>query len=221
MFRPSKRQRRQQNHPTCWLECETLTAVPTLSSVVRTKPASAHMEELFLDRFEKEIGCHFALTRATDEEGAKKEGERKFLKQRILVGTKACTKALQASPKTNKPSLLVVLIATEHQYALPWVHIPVLANRQDIPLLLLSSAASKALTRMLRARSVTVMAFLPEDATANEEIEAAAANAVDGRKLHKSLNSFVDFIVKKVGLQNVEKASKTEANSPFLNPRQD
>jgi hypothetical protein len=196
------------------MECESLTAVPSLSSVIQTSSASEHVEELFLERFEKEIvqKCSFTLSRPQASEDQGGETKRLALKHRILAGTNACTRVLTEEPKP----LLIVLISTE-KLALPWVHIPVLADRLQVPLLLLSASASNQLSRLLRARKVSVLTFLPRaepvivkqvSAPESEQDVADGGEAVgknnDG--LHKAVDSFVEFVLKKGGLGSLRDA---------------
>ena len=180
MFRPSKRQRTQQKHAASWIDSDTLTAIPTLADgVVETALATPHQEDLFLERFEKELVQRqgFLLARPNDPEWKATN----LLKSRIVVGTNACTRAMGQSPR------LVVLI--QQAQALPWIHIPVLAKKRKIPLVLLSTKASPVLSRLLRVRNVTVLAFLPQKESAEQSDEEVSA--------HKALDSFVDYILEK------------------------
>jgi hypothetical protein len=257
MFRPTKRQRQQQN-PTCWMDCETLTVIPSppsfQSSVVRTAIASQHLEDIFLERFQKEIvqKCFFSLSpppylEAEDNHAFNSKRCRILLKQRILVGTNACTRALEAaaaagidnappkkqpSPAVLKPLLVVVVVAGDSPslpVVTPWVHIPVLTHTLTVPLLLLSSSASPLLARLLRAKKVSVLTFLPatpdggtvpvkndKKCTEKEEIQLEHKDGVgedadddDDRNLHKSVDSFVEFILKKKAVPQ-ETQNRTE-----------
>ena len=121
--RPTKRQRLE--HPTCWLDCEALTSVPSLpqgkqqqqEAIVRNNLASKHVKDLFLDRFYNEIVQRFQFTlsssaaakevlldddndtyaTASDATTTRRRVQQHLLKRRIRVGTNSCTRALEAA----------------------------------------------------------------------------------------------------------------------------
>lgn len=214
MFRPSKRQRKDQSHPTCWLDYPTLDAViveaSSSSSGSSAVVASPHVENLFLERFEQEMVKQCSFTASRSEE-TNNEFKRQLLKQRIVVGTNACTRVLQLEKSTSSLPLLVVLVTqpTAKTTCLPWVHIPIVTHQRGIPLLRLSEAASTRLSRLLRARHVSVLAFLPaKNDTSRSKCSSNTTNKSDDqnssdaeKELHAAVDSFVDFILKKTSQQ--------------------
>lgn len=234
MFRPSKRQRKlQEENPSCWLDCSNLCYVPTPNGVIRTRRATQHLEDLFVERFVKEIiqphwftlGSRLHKSLADQQQRSPMIG-RDILKQRILYGTNACTRALErriphtlgtstvtaAATPTNgqvstacrklsigKPVLIVMAIKNDPCYVIPWLQIPVLAYSKGVPVLLLSDSASKVLSKKLQAKHVSAITFL--DCTASRETrmvgDTIQQNSNDP-EIHKVIDSFVSYILGKM-----------------------
>lgn len=158
----------------------------------------------------------------TDEEAQK---IRPLLRARIAVGFNECTRLLEhscaaidkgggafptgvASPIPSSelvapPLLMVVCAEGLRPGPTVLVHIPVLARRLKVPLLLLPGAAADCdLGRLLQVHRATVLALLPRSRSPTREV---AANLDDGpvttpleEQMHNDVDSFVNFIVCKL-----------------------
>ncbi len=197
MYRQTKRQRR--DNPSSWLDCETLTAVPNvvlqhndeessgrggdggipLPSIVRTPITPAHVQELFVERLNKELLQKYYRKRNDVQDSTSLSRrwlqQRRVLQQRMRVGINACNRACLNSLMTTKPLLIVVVHPSPQDPVTPMVHIPALCPAHAIPLLLLSSSgAHSSLTQQLKMKRVSVITFVPLD---NAVMIAAAAPA--------------------------------------------
>lgn len=202
MFRPTKRQR-LECPPSC-LDIETLQTVPTIPSLVsppaliRTDLASQLAKELFLERFQKEVVIPFRYSLSsqlqidTNLEDAMRR--RELLKQRIPVGTNACTRVLEAASYEKGPAPILLVVAAEGiKPPTMLLHIPVLARQLRVPLLLLPGEASaEELGKLLGIKRVAILAFLPHINIYREGTPAVEA------ELHSAVNSFVEFVRTKV-----------------------
>jgi ribosomal protein L7Ae-like RNA K-turn-binding protein len=191
MQRPTKRQRIEC--PPSWMDCETISAVPYLNSIIRTPVASQVTKEIFLERLEKEIVKRFRFSLSSaqhklheDDETSKKR--RNLLRKRIQIGTNACTQALQ---KQQQQPRLVVVAGSNAPPAIVLAHIPVLTRQQKVPLLLLPATAQEV-GKVLGTKRVVILTFLgrqdDEDATTSD----------DDEQVHDAVDSFVDFMRLKV-----------------------
>ena len=182
------------------MDCENIATVasPFSNSPLQSPIASQLLKEIFFDRFQKEIlePFHFSLSSQLQVDNATASLNdmkqcRSILKQRILVGTNACTRALEAAcaHKGTPPRLLVV--ASDVTPATILVHVMVLCHQHQIPILVLPGpATSIELGQLLGTKKVSILAFLPH------------AGVYPGTTLqchvHAAVDSFVDFVKSKI-----------------------
>jgi len=193
--RPTKRQRLEQ--PPSWMDCENIATVasPYAEMPLQTPIASQLTKEIFLERFQKEVlePFHFSLSSQlqVDPNTSLVDTKqcRSILKQRIIVGTNACTRVLEAAcTQRGTPPRLVVLTTDTPPTIL--VHVPVLCQQHQIPMLLLGGPASLELGKVLGTKKVGIFAFSPH------------AGVYPGTPLqcnvHSAVDSFVDFVQSKI-----------------------
>lgn len=154
--------------------------------IVATNVASEATKEIFLDRFAKEIVEPFRPApptgRETFQSTRKKKPETKggLWKERLAMGTNQCLRILENGIKDEsapKPSLMV--LARDIYPPTMLVHVPVMAKRLDIPVLLLPGKASNEIGQAVGIKKTSILLFL--SSKTNDQ-----ANA--------TINSFVDFV---------------------------
>lgn len=120
--------------------------------------------------------------------------KREFLRTRMIMGINQCSKLLEeaflsAEQKEKKESAPTLIILARDVFPPTMVaHIPVLASRLDIPLLLLPGKASVELGQALGTKKTSILAFLP----------ASQQDAEDLDPRHQAIDSFVKFVAAKV-----------------------
>jgi ribosomal protein L7Ae-like RNA K-turn-binding protein len=109
--------------------------------------------------------------------------KRQFVRKRLVIGTNQCSRILQQAQTGSRevPSLMVM--ARDIYPPTMLAHAPVLARALNIPLLMLPGKASFELGKALGTKKTSIMLFLP-------------SSEADGS--HSVMNSFIDFVVKKV-----------------------
>lgn len=146
-------------------------------------------------------------------------------KERIVLGTNQCTRILERTmggsgttenndashtiQKAVLPSLIV--LARDVYPPTMLAHVPVLARRYDIPLLLLPGRASVELGKAMGLKRTSVLLFLPRKTTTEICSEMASTKSTNGKEQakldesigiqddvaglhHARFDSFVDFI---------------------------
>jgi hypothetical protein len=166
---------------------------------------------------------------------------RQLLRQRIVVGVNECTRILELAsssaveadnPRRDSrhrlipcsqhehpdgavclPPLLIVVAAdgTRQSSPVTMTHIPVLADRLDIPVLLLPDPSSrKELGSLLGIKSASIVVFLPP--SSKPPSESASVESASSRQVAQAeadLDSFVDFLRNKV-LQAQDRTKERE-----------
>ena len=190
MLRPTKRQRLEC--PPSWMDCESLARVPSHDgSCVDTAVADSHTQEIFLERFRKEIveRLHYTLTidtkPADDSDAAK---SKLVVSKRILVGVNACSKLLQEPSESAPETSIGIIVCCDVPSLLS--HVPVCAKQRDIPILLLPQSCCRMLGEMIGIRRASIILFL-QSKQATERTEEADA-------IHGAIDSFVDFVCNKL-----------------------
>ena len=218
LFRLTKRQRLEG--PVCWMDCESIETVVSGSRVLRTPAASQLTQDLFMDRFQKEIAKPFRFSLSSQiqlldrrelgvEEGEDTEDtvqaakeRRQQIRARLRIGINACTRALEAACYEGEraPSLLVLTTSSSNTTTSsdPSIsaHLPALAQRAQVPLLLLpSTTAATELGTILGIPRVTALAFVPQN---RHGMSSSALSADQNERLHAAVDSFVEFARGKV-----------------------
>jgi ribosomal protein L7Ae-like RNA K-turn-binding protein len=218
--------KKRKNAPKSFLENESLISVVGLPSgmkpgeAVTTPVVTELVKEIFLERFTKEIVQPFSFLLHTPRKdsgsfivvGGKlqkrrrqdkteptavksvepknnsslspdEQSKRQFVRKRFVIGTNQCSRILQQAQAGSRevPSLMVV--ARDIYPPTMLAHAPVLARALNIPLLMLPGKASFELGKALGTKKTSIMLFLPSSETGGS---------------HSAINSFIDFVVKKV-----------------------
>jgi ribosomal protein L7Ae-like RNA K-turn-binding protein len=198
MFRPTKRQRLE--NPPSWMDCETLASVAApFETPIRTPLVSQLTKEIFIERFQKEIvgRFQFSLSSQLRVDGPSSlqdvKSRRTVLKQRILVGTNACTRALEAAVYSKGSCPMLLVLAADLNPPTILAHIPVLAKQTRVPILLLPGRASIELGKALGAKKVAILCFQPH-------VPVYQGTLVE-QEVHGAVDSFVDFMLQKLHVQ--------------------
>jgi ribosomal protein L7Ae-like RNA K-turn-binding protein len=198
MSRPTKRQRLE--NPPSWMDCETLESVAApFETPIRTPLVSQLTKEIFMDRFQKEIVSRYQFSLSSQLRGddpsslQEVKSRRTVLKQRILVGTNACTRALESAVFSKGLSPLLLVVAADLHPPTILAHIPVLAKQTRVPILLLPGRASFELGKALGTKKVAILCFQPH-VPVHEATEAE-------EEVNGSVDSFVDFMLQKLNVQ--------------------
>lgn len=113
-------------------------------------------------------------------------------------------------PGVGKPSLVVMALDGVEEGERPWPavsqsvaafsHIPRMADKLNVPILLLSKDSARELARILKLRTVSVLSFVskPEIATTSDTKGPVTPQEIDS--IHKRVDSFVSFMLKTAGL---------------------
>ena len=121
--------------------------------------------------------------------------KREFLRTRMIMGINQCSKLLeeaflsaeqQEQKKESAPTLII--LARDVFPPTMVAHIPVLASRLDIPLLLLPGKASVELGQALGTKKTSILVFLPSSQQDAEDLDPR----------HQAIDSFVKFVAAKV-----------------------
>jgi ribosomal protein L7Ae-like RNA K-turn-binding protein len=108
---------------------------------------------------------------------------RKFLRKRFVMGTNQCSRILQQAQAGSREIPSLMIMARDIYPPTMLAHAPVLARALKIPLLMLPGKASFELGKALGTKKTSIMLFLPSAETGGS---------------HSAMNSFIDFVVKKV-----------------------
>ena len=185
MSSSNKSSRNKRKFPKSFLDCPSLSLVVNFPSsdppnVVTTPVASEAVTEIFLERFAKEIVKPF---RTVPEKGGESfvmaDGQLKKVSQstvkikkvrksdiwsrRLAMGTNRCLRILDKCMHegAQSPRPLLILLARDIYPPTMLVHVPVVAKRLAIPLLLLPGKASNDLGRAIGVRKTSIVIFLP------------------------------------------------------------
>jgi ribosomal protein L7Ae-like RNA K-turn-binding protein len=183
------------------MDCETLASVAApFETPIRTPLVSQLTKEIFMDRFQKEIVSRFQFSLSSQLRGDDPtslqdvKSRRTVLKQRILVGTNACTRALESAVYSSKGlSPLLLIVAADLNPPTILAHIPVLAKQTHVPILLLPGRASFELGKALGTKKVAILCFQPHEPV-DEATEAE-------EEVHGAVDSFVEFMLQKLQAQ--------------------
>jgi len=202
------------------MDCESIETVVSGSRVLRTPAASQLTQDLLMDRFKKEIVKPFRFSLSSQiqlldrRELGVEEGEedtedtvqaakerRQQIRARLRIGINACTRALEAACYEGEraPSLLVLTTSSSYTTSSdPSIsaHLPALAQRAQVPLLLLpSTTAATELGTLLGIPRVTALVFVPQN---QHGVSSSALSADQAERLHAAVDSFVEFTRGKV-----------------------
>ena len=195
----TKRQRREQ--PQCWTDCESLltTTTPSSHHLLQITAVSTSREELFWERFEKELVQKYWVKPCKKSNLTKSND---MFRQRIKIGYNVCARVLTKPTPSQKP-LLVVLPSTPQKVSLPWNYIPAVCQERNIPLFL-GSRDNNKIAQLLHLKQVSVMVFVSRserEINKNAERSAATRSAEDEteeNRFHKDVDSFIRFFSNKV-----------------------
>jgi len=173
---------------------------------VVTSAASEATKEIFLDRFAKEIVKPFRSTTVAGggetsyvmvDGKLQKQAPAKYQKivesktrtwsQRVRMGTNQCLRILEkcmASDDASTTSIskpLLIVLARDIYPPTMLVHVPVIASRLDIPLLLLPGKASNEIGQTIGVKKASILLFL-------------SPNKEDDDTANAKFNSFLDFV---------------------------
>lgn len=197
MFRRTKRQRLE--HPTCWMDCESIAAVPMPylepEFILKSQVATVVTKEIIFDRIRKEIVEPFRYSLSSKMkilEGESLEGvkaRRSWLRKRIICGTNAVARVLEAAVNCKEKSapLLLLLMIDAHPSLMS--HLPILAQQCRVPLLLLPGT-SVELGKMMGTKKVAALAFVPH--------HAVFKVPNDESRVHAAVDSLVEFVRGKI-----------------------
>ncbi len=180
------------------MDCETLASVAApFETPIRTPLVSQLTKEIFMDRFQQAIVSRFQFSLSSHLRGDDPsslqdvKSRRTVLKQRILVGTNACTRALESAVYSSKGlSPLLLVVAADLNPPTILAHIPVLAKQTRVPILLLPGRASQELGKILWTKKVAIMCFQPH-------VPIYKGTSVE-QEVHGAVDSFVDFVLQKL-----------------------
>ena len=215
---PSKK--RRKDHPPSWLENESLACVAAPFSTehsIRTPVASDLLKQVWMDRFQKEILIPFQFTLSRNKSNAQEDTDScrtNILRQRMLVGTNQCTRALEAKIMSQSTDSVPILVVMARDIYPPTIlsHIPVLvdqlnrrrnddhaAKKISLPILLLPGRASSEMGALLGTKKVAILVFLSKSTTRDDDKEAAT--------WHHRIDSLVTFIRDKLEQETSNQAS--------------
>jgi ribosomal protein L7Ae-like RNA K-turn-binding protein len=181
------------------MDCESLSSVvsPFTETPIHTPVVSQLTKEIFLERFQKEIlsRFHFSLSSQLRVESDSSVEDAKIiravLKRRILVGTNACTRALEASAYSQGVAPLLTVLAEDVQPPTILAHIPVLAKQSNVPILLLADwRASFELGKLLGTRKVAILCF-------QSQVPVNPGTLLE-QQVHGAVDSFAEFMLQKL-----------------------
>lgn len=155
MIRTTTSKRQRKERPSSWLENESLAFVASpWGTILRTKVASNHVKEIFLERLHKEIVKPFDKQKGKRKRGlsvvettailTKEEKTRldRIWNQRIVVGTNQCTRVLErimiqsnnnnnTTPTSNNTKDMPLLLVLARDIYPPTIlsHIPVMVEQ--------------------------------------------------------------------------------------------
>jgi ribosomal protein L7Ae-like RNA K-turn-binding protein len=225
MFRLTKRQRLK--HPSCWMDVESIESLPyplmdAPSNVLRTHVAALLTKDIFMDRFRKEILQPFRFTLSSqlqvmDGESLEDVKERRtLLRQRILVGINAVTRALELAVAATKPTTtgssdiavkaalvnapLLIVLSTDVPPTVT-MQIPILAKQLGVPVLLLPGMqTSHELGELFGIRTVAAMAIVPNIHNIETMCKSTTMKTAD--HVNNAVDSFAAFMIGKVETQS-------------------
>jgi ribosomal protein L7Ae-like RNA K-turn-binding protein len=175
--------------------------------LITTEVASDVVKEIFLERLVKEIVKPYRPSRVNDggesfvmvdgtlqkrkiqkekknDDKSTKNDEASIWKQRVKIGTNQCLQVLDSSlpdNKTSAPSLLV--LARDIYPPTMLAHVPAVAQKLGIPLLMLPGKASLELGQAIGIKKTSIILFLRSTATDSKNM---------------ALNSFVAFVISQI-----------------------
>jgi len=193
MSSSNKSSRKKRKIPKSFLDCPSLSSVVDFPSsnpthIVTSPVASEAVTEIFLERFVKEIvvpfrtvpekeGESFVMTNGQLKKVSRPVTKKKQLEgmdlwnKRLTMGTNQCLRILEKCIRETShfPRPQLILLAKDVYPPTMLVHVPVIAKRLGIPLLMLPGKASNDLGRAIGVRKTTIVIFLPPTSSQNPD----------------------------------------------------
>jgi ribosomal protein L30E len=191
------------------------------SNVLRTPVATLLTKDIFMDRFRKEILHPFRFTLSSqlqvmDGESLEEVKERRaLLRQRIIVGINAVTRALELAVAATKPTTiscdaaanaavdnapLLVVLSTDVPPTVT-MQIPIMAKQLGVPVLLLPGMqTSHELGKLLGIRTVAAIAIVA--GIHKNETMCKSTTKKTSDHVNKAVDSFAAFMIGKVETQS-------------------
>jgi len=155
-------------------ESRSLACVATALGPCTTAVVEPRDKEIILERLRKEIARKFCANLSL-----KKRFPFQRLKHRMVIGVNVCSRALEKGGKRGE----VLIVARDVRPPTVMGHIPSLARRHSIPLLLLPGRSSVELAEIFGIRKLSVILFLRSDG--DSPLSVGEDRAID---------SFINFI---------------------------
>ncbi len=198
MYLPkTKRQRREQ--PRSWIDCESLLTTTTFTSsdLLQATPVSSSREELFWERFDKElVQKYWTKPSKVNKNNTLSRTRNEWFRQRVKIGYNVCARACLLQPSTSSTQkqqqqqpLLVVLPNAPQGNTLPWNYIPAVCHERNIRLFLYSDA--NKLAQLLQLKQASIMVFMSH--TKGDE----SVVSVEEMQFHQDVDSFISFVAAK------------------------
>eukprot|EP00980_Cylindrotheca_fusiformis_P024175 scaffold11589_cov117-Cylindrotheca_fusiformis.AAC.9 len=207
-----QQRRKKRKLPKSFLECHSLLQVVDFPSaeksqehrLVCSNAVNDVTKEILLGRLVKEIVEPLApirsshSTRFGKSEGSVDPGleistpkadstemAKSVWKQRIVMGTNQCSRFLEKAMNcSSAPKPLLCVCAKDTYPPTMLAHVPVIATKLKIPLLILGGKASKELGKAFRVKQVSIVLFLPSDKR---------------DPMHEAVDSFCNYALTLVG----------------------
>jgi ribosomal protein L7Ae-like RNA K-turn-binding protein len=207
MYRPDKRKRRQ--HPT-WIDLHSTEAlVNSRMNVmvdIHNHSVPEHTKNIFLERLKIEILERFQFylksqaSKGYDGDealGSAISKQRLIVKQRILIGINACTRALEVRKKScqSTSSALLLILGTDIQPTCIAAHVSSLAKQmsQPVPIFVLPGISpSKELGAVLGTKNASCILFLSRPQSEGRELDD------DEESVHQTVDSFIAYFRSKI-----------------------
>ena len=235
----SKQEPSKSLPPQRFVDNESLSRVSSIYGMVDTRYPSTVERDVVLDRFKKEIIQKFQVDfhpgksrgrekrprvaeKGTDKESGntiKKDPSKPptlsdVAKSRLCIGTNQCTRILEGAMKGTGPIPSLLILARDLRPPHMLAHVPVLAKRLTIPLLLLPGKTSRDLATMLGVNMCAIVLFRPrppmeeKDVTKDDtEVNTDAGNVVirgpslsltEISNCHRDIESFIEYAKSKI-----------------------
>jgi len=141
-----------------------------------------------------------------NERKAKSEDENSELKTmnllarevwaRVCIGTNECTRVIERSMSKNaeeSQKVEVIIMARDVRPARMLAHIPVMAELQNVPIVLMSGRASLALGSLLGIRCCSIMTILSRRPCTVEKHDLSESEVQAIETCHENLGTFIEF----------------------------
>lgn len=198
-FTRSQRKRKRKSLS----KINSLEYVSSAFGSVESKVVTLSTKELVLERLRNEI-IKFQYSLRTNEKNnpkcvtlennnVLKSNISQVLKQRIIIGSNQCTRKLEMAYGHDKANSechpMLLLLSRDVRPPTILCHIPALAKKMDIPLILLPGKASRDLGNIFNIKRASVVLFLSK----GKAVDNSALLNV--RKCHESLDSMIGFLI--------------------------